>query len=143
MTKERAAIQQIVNEFLQAYELQQVDRVMSFYSQTTALLVLGTNENEAFQSTQELREAYKRDFSDMANFKWGAFHQFSLEVSEGLASVLMEMPMSFQAEGKKQQSLFRLSLTLRNEGNKWMICEALGSVPYPAGTVSFSCRLPH
>ncbi len=51
---------------------------------------------------------------------------------------MVELPISYQTDGKDVEVLFRYALTLTKVGEQWKICSGMASVPFAAGTYSFS-----
>ncbi|HLZ33448.1 MAG TPA: nuclear transport factor 2 family protein [Nitrospira sp.] len=138
MTKEEAAVREVVKEFLSGYEQRQVESCMSVMTHSRPLLFLGTNADEVWKTPEDLRAAFDRDFRTMTNIRWGDYRHFAIEASATLASVLIELPVSFQVGEKQEQTLFRFALTLHKELEQWKISLAMGSVPHKAGTITFS-----
>jgi hypothetical protein len=54
--------------------------------------------------------------------------------------VIVELPVVYQTGGEDVEGIFRYALTLAKEGEEWRICSGIASVPYAAGTYSFSER---
>jgi ketosteroid isomerase-like protein len=138
MTKEEAAVRQVVKQFLSGYEQRQVESCMSVMTHSRPLLFLGTNADEVFKTPEDLRAAFDRDFRAMTNIRWGDYRHFAIEASSTLASVLVELAVSFQAGEKKEQTLFRFAFALHKELEQWKICLAMGCVPHKSGTITFS-----
>lgn len=57
-----------------------------------------------------------------------------------LASVIIELPISYQTAGKNEGTLFRHALTLNKGDGQWKICGGMASVPFSTGTYSFKQR---
>jgi ketosteroid isomerase-like protein len=138
MTNEKQAVLDTVKDFLDSYAQRSIERCMSLLSVSRPILLFGTNENEVFKTHDDLRSAFKRDFESMTHIRWGKHRQFHVEALSTLASVLVELPISYQSEGKEVETLFRYALTLTKEGEQWKICSGMASVPFMAGTYSFS-----
>jgi hypothetical protein len=138
MANEKQAALDTVNDFLDSYSQRNIERCMSLISVSRSILLFGTNENEVFKTRDDVRSAFKRDFKSMTNIRWGEHRQFHAEALSTLASVLVELPISYHSEEKEVETLFRYALTLTKEGEQWKICSGMASVPSVAGTYSFS-----
>lgn len=141
MTNEKQAVINAVSNFLDNYAGKKLENCMSAIVATTPILLLGTNDNEVFRSTEEIRAAFTRDFSSMEDIKWGAHRYLHAETSPTLASVVLELSIAYtaieQETAKDVETLFRYAFTLVKEDQQWKICAALASVPFATGTYSF------
>ncbi|EAT58957.1 nuclear transport factor 2 family protein [Chlorobium ferrooxidans] len=94
-SKSRAALD-VVLQFLDSYSRQDVEACLSAFSSVKELKLLGTNDNEVFSSLQYIREAFSRDFSSMSNIRFGEIRHSHLESTDTLATVLVELPITFE-----------------------------------------------
>jgi hypothetical protein len=138
MTDEEQGAFETVKNFLDSHSQRNIENCMSLISASRPILLFGTNENEVFETRDDVRSALKRDFESMTNIRWGEHRQFHVEALSTLASVLVELPISYEIEGKRTETLFRYALTLTREDGEWKICSGMASVPFAAGTYSFS-----
>ena len=138
MTNEEQSALDTVKDFLDSYSERSIERCMSLILVSRPIILFGTNDNEVFKTLDDVRSAFKRDFASMTNIRFGEYRQFHVEALSTLASVLVELPISYQSEGKEVSTLFRYALTLTREGGQWKICSGMASVPFVAGTYSFS-----
>lgn len=138
MINEETSVREVLKEFLNGLEQRQVENCMSVMTHSRPLLFLGTNADEVFETPEDLRAAINRDFDNMTNLRWGEYRHFAIEASSTLASVLIELPLSFQAGEKKERTLFRFAFTLHKELEQWKISMAMGCVPHKSGTINFS-----
>jgi hypothetical protein len=136
-TNEQAALDTVLN-FLQSYSKKDVEGCMAAIATSRPVLLLGTNADEVFRSPGDFRSALSRDFASMDDVRWGAQRDVHVVANAALASVVIEVPLSYLAEGKKTETLFRYALTLAKEGERWKICSGMASVPAPAGTCCFT-----
>jgi len=74
----------------------------------------------------------------MNDIRWGEPRHVHVVASGTLASVIIELPISYQTAGKNEKTLFRHVLTLNKEDGQWNICSGMASVPFSAGTYSFN-----
>jgi len=137
MTNEEQGAFEAVRNFLDSYSQRNIEACMSLISASRPIMLFGTNENEVFKTRDDLRSALKRDFDSMTNIRWGEHRQFHVEALSTLASVLVELSISYQIGGKETETLFRYALTLTREDGQWKICSGMASVPFAAGTYSF------
>jgi ketosteroid isomerase-like protein len=138
MTDEEQGAFEAVKNFLDSYSQRNIEACMDLISASRPILVFGTNEDEVFKTCDDVRSALKSDFESMGNIRWGEHRQFHVEAQSTFASVLLELPISYQVEGRKYETLFRYALTLIREDSEWKICSGMASVPFAAGTYSFS-----
>lgn len=138
MTNEKQAVLNVVKDFLDSYSQRNIEKCMSLISVSSPILLFGTNENEVFKTREDVLAAFKRDFESMTHIHWGPHRQCQVAALATLASVLVELPISYQTEGKEVKTLFRYALTLTREGGQWKVCSGMASVPFKAGAYTFS-----
>jgi hypothetical protein len=126
-----------VMSFLESYAEKDVESCMSAVASSIPVLLMGTNDNEIFRSVSAVREAFVKDFSNMDDIRWGEVRHVRTETSGELASVIIELPVSFSSEGNDVRTLFRYALTLVRENGAWKICSGVASVPFKSGTYTF------
>ena len=134
--EEQAAVAVVMN-FLDSYAGRSVEGCMSVIAASTPILLFGTNDNEVFRTTEEVRAAFTKDFAGMTNICWGKRRNIHVESVSTLASVIFELPISYQHDGKDVETLIRYALTLTKEDEQWKICSGTASVPLAAETYSF------
>lgn len=132
------AAKAVVMQFLSAYAKRDVDACMGVIAKDTPLLILGTNADEVFRTQLELRGSLQRDFENMSNIELGAVNHTAINANEGLASVMFELPVSYQANTRQEKVLLRYAFTLVSENGNWRIVQAMASLPAPAGGYNFS-----
>lgn len=137
MNNEEQVVLSAVMNFLDNYSKRSVEGCMSSMSDSKPLLVFGTNDNEVFKTTDDVRKAFKKDFDSMNNIRWGELRNVHVEAAPTLANVIVELPIFYQNEGKDVETLFRYSLTLAKEDGRWKIRSGMASVPFMAETYSF------
>lgn len=137
MTNEKQAVLNAVMNYLDSYSRKEIENCMLAIVASTPILFFGTNDNEVCRSPDEIRAAFNRDFSSMSNIRWGKHRYLHVEASSTLASVVIELPISYQSEGKEIETLFRYALTLIKEDARWKICSGVASVPFVAETYAF------
>jgi hypothetical protein len=137
MTREEQTALKTVINFLSNYLKRNVEGCVAAITKSKPIMVLGTNDNEVFKTIPEISVAFKRDFKNMSNIRWGKRRNFHVKVDPTLASVIIELPVSYQSEWEKVKTLFRYALVLTKEGEKWKICSGMAAVPFATGTYSF------
>jgi len=141
MSNEKQAVINTVTNYLDNYARKNLENCMSAIVAATPILLLGTNDNEVFRSTEEIRAAFTRDFSSMDDIRWGAHRYLHVETTATLASVVLELSIAYtaieQETAKDIETLFRYAFTLVKEDQQWKICAALASVPFATGTYTF------
>ncbi|NTV98261.1 MAG: nuclear transport factor 2 family protein [Chlorobiaceae bacterium] len=137
MNNDQVAAMDAVKGFLYDYAKKDVESCMTAIASSKPILLMGTNDNEIFGSAADVREAFGRDFSNMDDIRWGEVRHARAETSGELASVIIELPVSFRTDGDEVETLFRYALTLVRENGRWKICSGIASVPFKSGTYTF------
>jgi len=137
MNYEEQAAFDAVMHFLDSYSKRSVEGCMAALALSRPILLLGTNDNEVFRTAEDVRASFTRDFSGMTNIRFGQCRTVHVQAAQELASVLVELPISYVNEGKDVATLIRYALTLAKEEGQWKICAGMASVPFEAGTYSF------
>ncbi|PKN39262.1 MAG: hypothetical protein CVU62_03450 [Deltaproteobacteria bacterium HGW-Deltaproteobacteria-2] len=137
MTKEENAALKAVTIFLNSYSKKDIEGCLAVLTKSKPIMVLGTNDNEIFKTTKDVRAAFKKDFESMSDIRWGKRRNLYVKASPTLACVIVEMPVSYKNDEEKVKTLFRYALTLVKENEKWKICAGMASVPFSSGTYSF------
>lgn len=138
MTNDEKTAGDTVMRFLACYADRNVEGCMAFLTTSRSILMLGTNENEVFRTADEVRSAFTRDFASMTSIRWGQQRHMHVVTACGLATVIVEMPISYESDGESVATLFRYALTLAKEDDQWKICGGLASVPFTEGTYRFT-----
>lgn len=136
--KSQETAKSLVMQFLAAYAVRDANMCMSLMAKNTPLLILGTNADEAFSSADDMRRSLQRDFDAMSNVKWGEVKHAAVITEEKLASVLLELPISFLANDQEEKINLRYAFTLVKENGEWRIAQAMASVPASSGSYNFS-----
>jgi hypothetical protein len=137
MTRDEQSALKVVMNFLNSYAKRDIEGLMVEITSSKPILVLGTNDNEIFKSIKSIRAAFKKDFENMNNIRWGKRRNLHVKAVSTLASVIIELPISYQSKEEKIKTLFRYALTLTKERGKWKICSGMASVPFTSSTYSF------
>jgi ketosteroid isomerase-like protein len=134
---ERRTVMEVIQLYLYAYAKKDIQGCMKLIARESPLLMLGTNDDEVLSDRIGLEEAFQKDFSMMNNIDFGEFRNQYIEAYGQLASVIVELPISYESGGQQNQTLFRYALTLTKERDQWKICAGMASVPSKRGTYSF------
>jgi len=137
MADEKLRVVEAVQGYLDAYSRKDVDGCVGFVAERTPVLLLGTNDDEIVTDRETFATSCRRDFSMMDNISFGEVRYRHVEAEGNLASVLLELPLSYETEGAETRNLFRFAFTLVRESGAWKISSGLTSVPFKSGTYSF------
>jgi len=137
MTDQKLAVSETIQRYLDAYAKKDLEGCLECIAEQAPLLMLGTNDDEIITDRKELVNAYQRDFSMMDNIALGEVRQRHVEAGADLASMLLELPLRYTAEGDETKTLFRFAFTLVRENGAWKISAGMTSVPFKSGTYAF------
>ncbi len=137
MAQEKEAALHAAMNYLNNYAQKHIENCMEAIATAIPILFFGTNENEVFRSAAEIRATLTQDFTNMDDIQWSNHRYLHVEASPTLASVIIELTLSYRNNGNKVDTPFRYALTLVKEDTLWKICSGLASVPFAAGTYTF------
>ena len=137
MKNEKQEVIKTVGRFLDTYTKKDIEGCMGFIANKTPFLMLGTNDDEVLTDPSGLREAFQKDFSIMTDINFGKYRNQYVDANENLASVIIELPISYKSDGQRTLKLFRYALILTKENDRWKVCAGMASVPFKSGTYSF------
>lgn len=137
MENEKQEVIKTVEGLLHAYTKKDIEGCMGFMTNKMPFLMFGTNDDEVLTDPAGLREALRRDFSMMDHINFGTYQNQYIKVCKKLASVIVELPISYESDGQQTLTLFRYALTLAREDDRWKVCAGMASVPFKSGTYSF------
>ena len=137
MTQEQSQVLEAVKCYLDGYAKGDVEQCMSVMSGTGPVLMIGTNMDEVLESGADIRDAIERDMQHMSDIRFGEFSHLQVEAVAGLASVVLQLPVSFSVDGDENRTIMRFAVTLKPEAGDWKMCSCLVSVPFDAGTYLF------
>ncbi len=136
--KHQETVKDAVMQFLNAYASRDLEGCMQLIAKDRPLMLLGTNLDEVFKTREEVQQSLQRDFAAMSNIQWGSARHISMEATDNLASVLIELPVSYVANERQEQTMLRYALVLIKQDDSWRIVQAMASLPAPAGSYNFS-----
>ena len=131
------SVNETIDLFFDGYARGDLAACLAAFVQQQPMLVVGTNVDEICQNREQQASALSRDFSCMSAVRWGAPRHRQLVASPAMASVFIERPLAYTADGQDQQVLFRYAFTLLPESGQWKICSAMASVAAAAGNYQF------
>ena len=138
LMRHQETVKDAVMQFLNAYASRDLEGCMQLIAKDRPLMLLGTNLDEVFKTRDEVQQSLKRDFAAMSNIQWGSVRHISMEATDNLASVLIELPVSYVANERQEQTMLRYALVLIKQDDSWRIVQAMASLPAPAGSYNFS-----
>lgn len=128
----------VVMQFLAAYAVRDANTCMGLIAKNTPLLIVGTNADEVFRTPDEVGRSLQRDFDTMSNITWDEVKHVAVIAEETVASVMLEIPISFLANDQEEKINLRYAFTLIRENGTWLIAQAMASVPALSGSYHFS-----
>jgi len=137
MADEKRIVMEAVQGYLDAYSKRDVEGCLGFIAERTPVLILGTNDDEIITDRKAVEASFRCDFSMMDHISFGEVRNCHVQADGNLAGVLLELPVSYQAEGVETRTLFRFAFTLIREDGAWRMCAGMTSVPFKSGTYSF------
>ena len=137
MSDVEKSVNETIDRFFDGYARGDLAACLSAFAVQQPMMIVGTNVDEICQNREQLASALKRDFACMSAVRWGAPRHRQLVASPAMASVFIERPLFYTADGQDQQVLFRYAFTLLPESGQWKICSATASVPAAAGNYQF------
>lgn len=138
MTRDEQGALDAVRSYLHGYAEGDVDACLAVIAGSRPVLIFGTNADEVLKSRDDVRAALMRDRDSMANIRLGEFRHLQVEAAPEHAFVLLELPIAYEAEGGETETILRFALSLAREGERWVISSGMASVPFAAGTYSFT-----
>jgi ketosteroid isomerase-like protein len=136
--KHHETVKETTMQFLNAYASRDLAGCMQLIAEDKPLMLLGTNLEEVAKTREEVQQVLQRDFAAMSNIEWGTASHISIKAEDQLASVLIELPISYVANEKQEQTVLRYALALIKQNDSWRIAQAMASLPAPAGTYNFT-----
>ena len=131
------SVNETIKRFLDGYAKRDPALCLSAFVERSPMMIVGTNLDEICQNREQLESALMRDFACMSALNWGVPRHRLVVAKQDMASVFVELPLSYTAEGKDLQVWFRYAFTLLPESGQWRICSAMAAVPAAAGNYQF------
>ena len=137
MSDVEKSINETIDRFFDGYANGDMAACLSAFVEQPPMMVVGTNVDEICQDREQLASALQRDFASMSAVRWGTPRYRQVFAAQSMASVFIERPLAYTADGEEQQLLFRYAFTLRPESGQWKVCSAMAAVPAAAGNYQF------
>ena len=138
MKNNDSAVLSTVKQFLNGYASQDPESCMRVISTSVPVVFFGTNLDEVFRDADSIRSALIRDFGSISDIHFGEYQQLIVHAENSLASLIVELPISFKVTEDTQQCIFRYVFNLRKEENDaWKIYSCMVCVPFSSGTLAF------
>jgi ketosteroid isomerase-like protein len=130
------AVLSTIRDSWDAYRLQDVERVLSFYASDPDLVAVGTGLDERFVGPESLKAGLVNDFSQgneaMIRFTWTSVSE-AANVAWVAADCVADVIVGCQTASVAA----RLTAVLEKRGEKWYIMQTHFSLP--AGSAKGSC----
>lgn len=128
-TKEEAVLAAF-NDFLEAYQARDMDRLIAYVAPDEDTVLFGTGADEKRIGLDELKYQAERDWSqtDELSFNIG-WH--SISASGSVAWIAAEGAGRGQAGGQSFQFPFRLTGVFEQRGDRWLLVQSHFSLPAP------------
>jgi SnoaL-like domain len=137
MIQDEITIGQVIDQFLRSYQRQDIDGSIALLSSDQPFLSLGTNVNEVFTTPSDVRTSLAKDFRTMRDISWGTYRHCALTATATLAQALLELPLTFTAEGKTQHLTFRFAFAFQKQQGQCRIALAMRCIPYAPDNQTF------
>ena len=137
MSDVEKSVNAAIDRFFDGYSRRDLAACLAVFVERSPMMIVGTNVDEICRHREQLEAALQRDFASMSAVHWGAPRHRQVVAGPAMASVFIERPLSYTADGQDQQVLFRYAFTLLLESGQWKICSAMAAVPAAAGNYKF------
>ena len=128
--KTAAEIQAVLDRMAEAYRNNDVDAVMRCYAPDPDVVSIGTGKDEKYIGPEQLRHAYERDFAQSESvaltFDWLSV---SIAAAGNVAWFASDITVHVQVSGKDLTFSGRLTGTMENRDDKWLIVQGHFSLP--------------
>lgn len=118
-----------VEDFLRFYAQQDIQALMNMFAQHQALMIMGTNLDECYQTHLELKKGFEKDFVQLSNISFQSIDKISILENQHQANVVIQLPIRFDFENKTQYATLRYCFGMVKEGDTWKIAQLLASMP--------------
>lgn len=131
-------VEKTVTAFLASYAAKDCEGCIACLARSRPLMLMGTNADEVFTSVEQVQAGLNRDFEMMEDLTLGSLRRLQVTAGSDLASVLLEVPLSYRVSGTPVTVAFRYALVLIPEAGQWKIVGGITSVAAGEGNYSFS-----
>ena len=127
IAKEKKAVESVAVNYSKFVAAKNTDAVLSLFSNSPELMLLGTDSAEVFKNKAQLKSLLEVDWQLFDVTKVGDLQNESILISEDgeLASILYEVPLDSILAGQTTHALFRYAMTMVKEDKDWHIIQLL------------------
>ena len=118
----------MLKKYAKAYADKDIDTMMDLFIDDPNIVAIGTGTDEWVHGCEELREGFKRDFSQADNIQV-KFEKVTIQHAGNAAWLSGLMTMYAVVSGKEVLLSGRLSMVLENIGDKWLFAHLHFSLP--------------
>jgi len=138
MKNNDSAVFSSVMQFINGYASKDLEACMRVISTSAPVMFFGSNLDEVLRDRESIETALIRDFESISDIHFGEYQQLFTHADNSLASLMIELPISFKVAKESQQCIFRYAFCLKKEGSDaWQIYAVMLSVPFSSETISF------
>lgn len=129
----KAAIQAVLDDWLDAFHDKDVDRIMTHYTQDVRSFDAVTALQ--FRGREDYATHWKACMEFCSGEVIGEFHEVEIETSGDIAFVHMLMRCGMVGDdGQENSGWMRYTICMRREGNDWHIAHEHSSAPFDMKT---------
>ena len=135
LAEETLAIEQILEKYIIANETQDIELIEHIWSQTSDIILYGTDSHERLMGWTNIRKAVKSQFSQIEETYIAASDQFIKISKDGITAWFAESlqyNFMYNGEAKKYEGLRFTGVLVKSEDG-WKIVQAHLSVPASVG----------
>lgn len=118
----------MLKSYAKAYADKDIDAMMDLFSNDPHIVAIGTGTDEWVHGPDELKEGFKRDFSQADNIQV-KFEKVTIQSVGNVAWLSALMNMYAIISGKEVLLSGRLSMVLEKKENKWLFRHLHFSLP--------------
>lgn len=122
------AIKAVLDEFVESYAEQDLERAMSIIAPDADVVIYGTGAKEKCIGSKEIRTQFEKDWSQIE--KPVLKYNWTLISSAGNVSwAAIDAVLNAEIEGQNKSFPLRITKVLEKRENKWLIVQAHFSFP--------------
>jgi ketosteroid isomerase-like protein len=125
-----AAVLATLEEYKQAYEQRDMDRLLALFAPDPDVVLWGTGADEKRMGLAEIRAQAERDWaqSEAFSLEWG---WSSVSAAGSVAWVAVDVVGHVRVGGQEVHLPLRVSAVLEHRGARWLWMQAHASLPAP------------
>ena len=121
-------ILKIIDKYVECYLNKDLNGLMSLFVSDPDFVAIGTGKEEWIKGCDQLKESFKRDFSEADDIKL-FFDNITISLSGKVAWVSAIMTMYALVNGVDVILPGRVSMVLKQKDNKWLFTHIHYSIP--------------